>query len=372
MIRELQLKDFRGFSDFKLNGLERVNLLVGSNNSGKTSFLEAIELLLAHGDPRTIWRSLTRRGERIFGDEDGDVSRDLDVSHLFHGHEPVIETSFSVISNSIDGDEKLTGTIREFPSDESNPELFPDGRFNDYSSMGLHFDWSSSRKAEETLIPLTAKLGISIDSVRRSIARPQERRTPLAFVTTESLSEDEVISALSAVVFEPEEEFLLQALQILDPSIVRIAPVVESRTVSSSLPVRSRRGGVVIKVKDVQGRIPIGTMGDGIWHLLSLALSLVRARGGVLLVDEIDTGLHYSVMEDMWRVVQKTAHRLDVQVFATTHSSDCWKALAAVCSGESSASGRVSMQRIDRDKKESVPFSDREIVIAAEQGIEVR
>ena len=72
-------------------------------------------------------------------------------------------------------------------------------------------------------------------------------------------------------------------------------------------------------------------MGDGIWRLLALALSLVRARRGVLMIDEIDTGLHYSALEDMWRLVGLTAKRLDIQVFATTHSSDCWKALAAVC-----------------------------------------
>ena len=61
------------------------------------------------------------------------------------------------------------------------------------------------------------------------------------------------------------------------------------------------RGGVFIKLSKTGNRIPIGSMGDGMWRMLGLALALANAKGGVLLVDEIDTGLHYSVMADMWR-----------------------------------------------------------------------
>jgi AAA15 family ATPase/GTPase len=58
--------------------------------------------------------------------------------------------------------------------------------------------------------------------------------------------------------------------------------------------------------------------------MLGLALAIVNAKNGVLLVDEIDTGLHYTVMSDMWKMIWKTAKRLNVQVFATTNSNDCW------------------------------------------------
>lgn len=116
-------------------------------------------------------------------------------------------------------------------------------------------------------------------------------------------------------------------------------------------------------------RVPIGSMGDGIWRLLGIALALVRAEGGILLVDEIDTGLHYSVLVDMWNLVFETAKRLDVQVFATTHSRDCYEALAAVAQ-----KGRhdISLQRIERGKPLAVAFTESEIREAAARGIEVR
>ena len=132
------------------------------------------------------------------------------------------------------------------------------------------------------------------------------------------------------------------------------------------------RGGFNVLLSDFPEPVPIGSMGEGFWRLLSLALCLVRAKDGILLIDEIDTGLHYSVMEKMWKLVTETAKRLNIQVFATTHSRDCVESLAAVCHEDVTTNSEVTIQRIERGKKRSVAYTEREIVIAAEHGMEVR
>jgi AAA15 family ATPase/GTPase len=113
-------------------------------------------------------------------------------------------------------------------------------------------------------------------------------------------------------------------------------------------------------------------MGDGVWRMFGLALSIVCAKDGFLFVDEIDTGLHFTVLCDMWKLLWKTATRLNVQVFATTHSSDCWTSLATIASQEEAAKDGITIHRIERGKETSVFFTAREIAIAAERGIEVR
>jgi ABC-type multidrug transport system ATPase subunit len=160
---------------------------------------------------------------------------------------------------------------------------------------------------------------------------------------------------------------VLDALRTIEPTIERVAPLGTDRRF-----LRFERGGMVVKLKDSKHRIPIGSLGDGIWRLLGIALALASARGGVLLVDEIDTGLHYGIMDDMWRLVRKTAERLNVQVFATTHSRDCYESLAAISRADVDVDTEVSIQRIDRGKQKAVAFSERDIVIAAERSIEVR
>ena len=118
--------------------------------------------------------------------------------------------------------------------------------------------------------------------------------------------------------------------------------------------------------------IPIGSMGEGMWRMLAMAIAITQCKGGVLLVDEIDTGLHYTVMADMWRLIFKTAKKLDVQVFATTHSFDCIQSLATVCVAETDGSSHVTLQRVEGGKSTSVPYSENEIRAAAERNVEVR
>ena len=77
-----------------------------------------------------------------------------------------------------------------------------------------------------------------------------------------------------------------------------------------------------------------------------------------------------SVQPDMWRMVKQTAEQLDVQVFATTHSRDCIEALAKIVRPEVTEGSQVTIQRIEGER--AIAYSEREISLAAERGIEVR
>ncbi len=183
------------------------------------------------------------------------------------------------------------------------------------------------------------------------------------------------MTLFDSVVLTPDEGIVIEALRTIEPSIERIASTgldPQRFLYPVDRDYESARGGLFAKLTGSPQRIPIGSLGDGIWRMLGIALSLAKARGGVLLVDEIDTGLHYSVMADMWRLVRDTAARLDVQVFATTHSRDCYESLAAISRADVGANSDVSIQRIERGKPTAVSFSERDIVIAAERSIEVR
>ena len=169
------------------------------------------------------------------------------------------------------------------------------------------------------------------------------------------------------IVLTDNEEYVTEALRIIDPTIERIASVGGDWR---GFP-REGPGGVLLKLSNVAQRTPIGSAGDGMWRILGLALALANAKGGVLLVDEIDSGLHYSVMEKMWRMVNERSKELAVQVFATTHSRDCYESLAAILKS-GSLSSEVTIQRIDLSRGRAVRFSSDDIIAAAKRGIEIR
>jgi AAA15 family ATPase/GTPase len=164
----------------------------------------------------------------------------------------------------------------------------------------------------------------------------------------------------------PEEDRVIQALRIIEPDIERLAVVGGRTSVSRA------RGGVVLRMRGIDQPVPIGSLGDGMWRMLAIAIALIRSENGVFLVDEIDTGLHYTVMEDMWRMIAAIARQLNIQVFATTHSSDCVNSLASIATKDSDGNTEASLQRIERNNDHSIRFTEREIAIAAERGIEVR
>ncbi|MDX2216416.1 MAG: AAA family ATPase [Oculatellaceae cyanobacterium bins.114] len=355
MLRSLRIENFRCFQAFELQQLGRLNLLVGTNNSGKTSILEAVQLLTSHSNLESLREVMISRGEYIFNDE-RNGGRELDIRHLFYGHLIDVDSKFSIFSSNHDSGEGITVSL------EHTGQL---SLFEDLQELVLVVKWLG-QESEDVKLPLSSKEGLPLDYVRRIRRDFRSAGTKTQFLTTSSLTAEKMIELFDQVVLTPEEDLITEALQTIEPSIDRIASVSSERNRFGS------RGGFVVRLTNGDQRIPIGSMGDGIWRMLGLTLAIVNARNGVLLVDEIDTGLHFSAMSDMWKLVWETAKRLNVQVFATTHNSDCWTSLAAIANTKSPSEEGITIQRIEKGKPNSVVFTERQVVIAAERGIEVR
>lgn len=131
------------------------------------------------------------------------------------------------------------------------------------------------------------------------------------------------------------------------------------------------RGGIKFKYFGQVQPVGVESEGEGLWRILGLALSIVAARGGVLLVDRIDTGLHHSAMVRVWQMVFGLAQAMNVQVFATAHSSDCWQGLS-----EAAQSHRLPPQcafhRLEPGRNRGTTFHDSDLKVAASRGIEIR
>jgi hypothetical protein len=356
VLHEVSVQQFRGLCDFTMSGLGRVNLLVGANNCGKTTVLEALHILLRAGDPSALWSALYRRGEDVQAPRAAQSAvQEMDVGHLFAGHEIDLGSAFRVTGRNESKILTLDAKIVEAPLPERlqltrpvdpaepEPQAEPSGAF------AIALRWNGD---DALTIPLTRSGGLSPDywaplRVRRS---PDDEARPVEFVTTGALDAQDTVSRLEDVVLTENEDVLLRALRSIEPGIERIAPL------GSTLRRRGGRGGIAVKLAATKHRIPLGSMGDGMWRMLGIALSVVRAGGGVLLIDEI----------------HDAAKRLDVQVFAATHSRDCTQSLAAIVEAGDAPRPEVTIQRIERGNPRAVAFTDDEIRIAAEIGAEVR
>ncbi|HRI51870.1 MAG TPA: AAA family ATPase [Pseudomonadota bacterium] len=369
MYRDLTITGFRGFKHFTMSGLGRLNLLVGNNNSGKTSVLEALLMLMGHGDPMGLGISFLTRGE-VSGEELSEEHRPVFAcSHLFHGHvaDSGSEFSFSALNDLVH--ERFTARIQaQPPAGQSRPTRGPARMQRNVRWLQIRFE--GKEPFEDGMLLTHQGDWISEDLDRVLDQGKKEPGYPgaanIEFITTRFLSNQEMIAELGKVLLNPAEQQVVEALRIIEPRLDGVAAVPPARRLNSV----PDKAGIFVKLRGMERRVPIGSLGDGIWRLLGIALMLVAARNGFLLIDDIDTGLHYTVMADMWKMVQETARRLNVQVFATTHSRDCVEALASIARPETSDGSEVSIQRIEPER--AIAYSESEIVAAAERGIEVR
>lgn len=366
MIDDVNIKGFRGLRDFSMENLGRINLLVGTNNSGKSSILEAIELMSSRGSLRSIWSATSRRGERLWFEDDSRRYSEGDVSHLFYGHGFAVGSKIEICAGSDATNKRFSMEVVWLPEDNGEPIADLLSEMND--PLGLKLEWENGLPTQPLLVPLSPRGGLSSRYISRSSVDRSDS-PPIQFISTAALSPEEVLSLFDQVVLTPEEDLLVDALRTIEPNIERIASLGSDRSRFAS---GVRQGNIVVKLLNHRDRIPIGSMGDGIWRMLGIALSLVNAKNGILLIDEIDTGLHYSVLSKMWHLVKTTSERLNIQVFATTHSRDCYESLASISRDEISEGSCVTIQRVERNTRIAISFSEQEIVAASERGIEVR
>lgn len=369
MINSLTIENYRVFQKFSLSGLTRVNLFVGRNNSGKTSALEALYLLATNSDPQALWKIFSNRGELRFTDPvpGRPMYPELELSHLFNGHKNNLGAVLR-ISASNDTPLRVSQLSIVAGRMEDNPQLFMMTANENPDPVGGRLALSVQGVSDSFTIPLTSRGTIRHDAINfltslranQPASSQQSLLINAQYVSNASLTAAELNGLWGSIVLTEDENRVIQALQFLDMNIERIAAV------NSPVFNQQQRGGFVVKMRDVDQPIPIGSLGDGAWRMLALAIALIRSRNGILLVDEIDTGFHYSVMSSMWKMILDISKAFNIQIFATTHSNDCISALAAIDENE------FGIHRIEPQKEKSIQYSAEEIRAAAEHGIEVR
>jgi AAA15 family ATPase/GTPase len=113
-------------------------------------------------------------------------------------------------------------------------------------------------------------------------------------------------------------------------------------------------------------------MGEGIRRLMSILLAILNSPGGLVLIDEVENGLHYSVMKRVWQAIAQAARQAHAQLFATTHSWECIQ--AAHHAFQESGPYELRYFRLDRVREEIVVKSmDERMLTAIEKtDLEVR
>jgi AAA15 family ATPase/GTPase len=354
-----------------------VNLITGKNNTGKSSLLEAIALYVTKCDLSLLIQLLEERGENLHYDSETENIIDKNIkafASLFTNRTVYFSKSDAIV---------LEIKERNFKNNPIKKEKYVALRFVKYFDE-INRKTEESNGGKERIIfglyddrpEVDSELGLEIQTELRSIVLSLQnelyyRRFGLGlretnnfqYVVTRNIDRGINGKLWDKITLTDKEQYVLEALKIIEPNVERIAFIDEG----------NRNRSAVIKLANNNVVLPLKSMGDGINRILTIILALVNAENGYLLIDEFENGLHHSVQEKLWEIIFSLANKLNIQVFATTHSEDCIAGFEYSLNNHSDSNdGKLIRLENKKGQIKQVAYTKEELKIAVENNIETR
>ncbi len=350
ILDSLEIQGFRGFRHLSIERLGRVNLIVGKNSVGKTALLEALWLYANQGSLSIVWEILEARDERSHSYSSRYLSGP-EIKESFIG-------SVSAIKHLFYGQRGVKKQIVQIPP----IRIGPLNAYEQILEMTLiHTDPNKTAR-------LVSELGMR-STIYLLDAEPSPTResvtTTCIFIPANGLNLAKIVSLWDSIGLTNLEQEVVKSMQVIDRRVERVNLLSDPNLSHDQSRIPKAR------ISGVDEPVALRSLGDGMNRLFGIALALVNAKDGMLLIDEVENGLHYSVQPDVWRLIFETARNLNVQVFATTHSWDCIEAFQKAAE-ESPEDGLLIRLAERKGEIISDVFSEEELGIATKGQIELR
>lgn len=332
---QVEIDGFRGLRSLNLDGLGRVNILVGRNNCGKTSVLEALSILCQPQNPDE-WLLMMRR--RDFGGLDETVVQSLrwcfTQATVLVDPEILVEATCEFKCDGSFPLRELSVNYREFTKPWSQQVWLPPSteyEANDIVTLEEitirggeleHFPvWS-----QQSLIPkLDKPTVLSVDeksSYSPSFTRRRDYLLDSKTLTPYSYQLNKVqVQSLTHQLFN---DSVLELLKYFDTDVEGIRMGAYSG-IRPAIYIKHRKLGVA----------PLSVFGDAMRRAVLLAATLPSLKeGGILLIDEVEVGIHVGALTNVFKWLVDAARKLKIQIFVTTHSLEALDAIISTNSGQ--------------------------------------
>lgn len=300
IFKNLEINNFRGFDHLKVEDFSKVNLFLGGNNVGKTSVLEAIFLLTGMSNP-----AMPPRVNAIRNLKD---KKPDDLKFLFHNMNldvsPVVKMAVS------------SGGSREMtlePLYKKEDDLSLSSTRVTTSLLGAKSIFKMTEAGH------TKEYSTSIhwigDEVKQSSASSYQESVKARFIKSYKKDVESLKELYGNLVKRKKESFVLDNLKKFDQRILSM----------QALP-----DGIYFDMEGVDELLPLEMLGDGLKRFLLILCSIAVDTSNVILIDELENGIHYSALPLLWRNVLRLAEENNTQIFISTHSYDTLKSLCEV------------------------------------------
>ena len=314
-INSIEINQFRGIRQLTISNFSKINLIEGDNNSGKTTFLEAVQLLFAKSQLSSVKNIIKQR--TVLNVSESSFYTSFIKMFYVNQESELLDFDIYAVSNNGPIRFEMRGRERTISGEEALQ----------MSTMSL--GQKAHYKKESTVIPETAKL-CSGSIISQNGKKPIEK--DIHFTSLDNVSVGPVIKRevqyipsfghlrydlLKNFVDNPEyKKLAISILKQFDDSIVDICYT------------KADDGCFLESIITADGiNMPFSVYGDGVKKILYILNKLFDATDSILLIDEIETGLHKKYYDRLFPVVFELAKKLNVQLFIATHSMEAIDAI---------------------------------------------
>lgn len=295
---EIEISHFRGFDYIKIDHLAKLNVFVGANNVGKSTILEAVFMLSGMGNPImptrvNYWRMLSANGMASTRYLFHNMNFSIPPLLLARTNSQVRRLTFSpVLQSDVDtssGDTSLNSSIKQLVF---NFDVKEEGDFSYHATLFSGADGTLQQTVDANYGEELKSLFIPVDK-----------------------NDVNAMNNFATLVKRNKKQFVVDALKEFDPDIESV----------EALP-----DGLYLAMKGMNELLPISMAGDGVRRMINIIASIGSEDYNIVIIDELDNGLHYSAHKLMWRILLKFIEKRNMQLFVTTHNWECLQSLKCV------------------------------------------
>ena len=297
--RNIEIKNFRGIEHLKIDDFSKVNVFLGQNNSGKTTVLEAIAMLMSMSNPDIPQAINAVRARKPF-------SRFIDIQYFFNNLN--VTTPPDIKAEMTGGTTRHLKMALSYIFDElAEPQKEPQqqmGAVKYVNTLEMNFDVSNgtSNQSYHSWLRVNSQ-GIVVN---RKVAEGylENKR---AWLTPSDLMTSNLADDLAELFKRNRKDTILTLLKLFDARINGIEILTDD---------------IYVGFEDMSQMLSFSMMGDGLRRYLNMVAAAANPLIDVLLIDEIDNGLHYSVYRKLWQTLFALANATGKQLFISTHSKE--------------------------------------------------
>ena len=297
--KNIEISNFRGIDYLKIDDFSRVNVFLGQNGSGKSTVLEAIILALGMSNPDMPQAVNSVRARKPF-------SNFIDLKYLFHNLDT--NTPPEIIMEQTDGIIRqlklgLTYVFDELAEPKNEP-VQQTGIVKYVNTLEMHFDLISSMSQKNYMSWLRVNPAGVVVNKKAADGYMENLR---GWLISADLMSNNLVNDLTELFKRNQKDVVLNLLKLFDAQITGIEILNDD---------------VYIGFEGMSEMLPSRMTGDGLRRYLNIVASAANSMNTIIMLDEIDNGLHYSAYKKLWEAIFALATTTNKQVFVTTHSKE--------------------------------------------------